>query len=90
MPTTQQTASTRTRHANRTAKVVEIIGSSTTGFEDAVRNALKDARTTTRNITGCEVENFSVRCEDGEIQEYRVDMKVAFGIERDGRHPPEP
>lgn len=73
------------QHEHRTAKVVELIGTSTESFEEAVRNVLRDASETTRGITGCHVENFSVRCDEGEITEYKVNCKVAFGIERTGR-----
>jgi flavin-binding protein dodecin len=71
-----------TRHEHRTAKVVELIGTSSKSFEDAVRSALKDASETTRGITGAHVDAFSVRCHDGKITEYKASLKVAFGIER--------
>lgn len=69
-------------HAHRTAKVVEIIGTSTKSFEDAIHHAVLDAAASTRGITGAHVSNLSVRCDDGRITEYKVDLKVAFGIER--------
>lgn len=68
-------------HAHRTAKVIELVGASTKSFEDAISHALEDASASTRGITGAHVENMSVRCEDGQITEYKVDLKVAFGIE---------
>lgn len=71
-----------TVHAHRTAKVIELVASSTKSFEDAIAHAVEDANSTTRGITGCHVENMSVKCLDGRISEYRVDLKVAFGIER--------
>lgn len=70
------------RHEHRTAKVVELIGTSTKSFEDAVRTALKDAASTTRGITGAQVESYSVKCEEGKIKEYKASIKVVFGIER--------
>lgn len=72
-------------HEHRTAKIVEVVGASTKSFEDAVRNALEDASATTRGITGAHVQNLSVKCDNGEITEYKVDLKIAFGIERTGR-----
>lgn len=69
-------------HAHRTAKVVELVASSTKSFDDAIRHALEDASGSTRGITGCHIENQSIKCENGKIVEYRVDLKVAFGIER--------
>jgi flavin-binding protein dodecin len=80
-----QQTETRTntpQHTHRTAKVIEIVGSSTRGFEDAIDNALADARSTTRGITGAQVKNMSIKCDNGEVTEYKADLKVAFGIER--------
>lgn len=81
-PRTSQTGDRDGMHDHRTAKVIELVCSSTKSFEDAIRKGLKDASQTTRGITGCHVENMSVRCEDGEICDYRVNLKIAFGIER--------
>ena len=70
------------RHEHRTAKVIELIGTSTKSFEDAVRMAIKDAAATTRGITGAQVEGYSVKCSEGKITEYKASVKVVFGIER--------
>ena len=69
-------------HAHRTAKVVELVASSTRSFEDAVQHAIKDASASTRGITGAQINNMSVKCKDGQITEWRVSLDVAFGIER--------
>lgn len=69
-------------HEHRTAKVIELVGSSTRSFEDAIKNALADASETTRGISGAHVLNMSVKCDDGHVLEYKVDLKVAFGVER--------
>ncbi len=83
-----QTQATNTRdgeniiHEHRTAKIVELVGCSAKSFDDAIRNVLQDAAATTRGITGCSVEHQSVKCANGKILEYRVNVKVSFGIER--------
>ena len=76
------TAALSERHEHRTAKVVELIGTSTEGFEDAVRCAIEDAAESTRGITGAQVERWSVKCDDGRITEYKATVRVAFGVER--------
>lgn len=76
----ERTAESDTWH--RTAKVIELIGNSKESFEDAVQAALSDASQTLRHISGADVLRFSVKCEEGRILEYRVDLKIAFGIER--------
>lgn len=70
------------KHEHRTAKVIEIVGTSQNSFDEAIEHALADARSTTRGISGAEVQNMSMSCENGRITEYKVDLKVAFGIER--------
>lgn len=70
------------RHEHRTAKVVDLIGSSRSSFDDAIRNALRDAAATTRGISGAHVENMTVKCDNGRVMEYKVSLRVAFGIER--------
>lgn len=80
--TRRPTASLAERHEHRTAKVIELVGSSPAGFEEAVRTALADAAATTRGITGAQVTGWSVKCDDGEVVEYKATIKVAFGVER--------
>ncbi len=67
-----------------TAKIIEIIGSSRKGWEDAVKNALKDASGTLRNITGIELVSQTAKVDQSKgdsIIEYRSVIKVAFAYE---------
>jgi flavin-binding protein dodecin len=66
-------------------KVIELVGSSPHSFSDAVRNAARTAAQTIRNITGIDVlqSNADVG-ENGEITNYKVNVKVAFLIEGSG------
>ncbi len=61
------------------AKTIEIIGRSSTGSDDAVRQALEEARRTVRNITGVDVVSTGLR---GDPLEWRALVRVAFVIER--------
>ena len=58
------------------AKTIEIIGRSTTGSDDAVRQALDEARRTVRNITGVDVVSKGLRGDD--LSEWRALVRVAF------------
>lgn len=64
------------------AKVVELVAGSPTSFDDAVRRAVEEASRTIRGIRGLEVVGFNVKVNDGKLKEYRVNVKVAFGVER--------
>ena len=60
------------------AKVTEITSTSTTSFEDAINKGIARANKTLRNVKGAWISEQKIRCEDGKIVEYRVDMKVTF------------
>lgn len=62
------------------AKVNELIGSSSEGFEDAARSVLLRANRTLRGITGIEVLEKRVKVEDGRIAEYRVRLRLVFDM----------
>lgn len=63
-------------------KVIELVGSSPNSFSDAVRNAVKTASQTIRNISGVEVVTSTASVGDGgEIDNYKVTCKIAFLIE---------
>jgi dodecin len=65
----------------RVARVTEVIAASPTSFEEAVNVAFERANQTLRNITGMKVVEWSVMCEAGAIQEYRVKCEVIFVLE---------
>ena len=62
-------------------KVIELVGSSTSSFSEAVRNAVSTAAQTLRNITGVDVLSSSATVENGEISLYKVQVKIAFVLE---------
>jgi dodecin len=66
-------------------KVIELVGSSPNSFSDAVRNAVRTAAATIRNIQGVEVlQSNATVGGNGEIDNYKVNVKIAFLIERGG------
>ncbi|MDW7652026.1 MAG: dodecin family protein [Bacillota bacterium] len=64
------------------AKIVELVGESNVGWEDAVKNAVSDASRTVDNITGVEIYNLTASIDNGKIVEYKANVKVAFGVNR--------
>ena len=63
-------------------KIIELVGSSTVSSDDAVLQALAEARRTLRNIKAVDVVSTGLRGE--ELDEWRVHIRVAFLIERVG------
>ncbi len=67
-------------------KVVELVGSSDSSFSDAVRNAVRVASQSLRNIQGVDVIGSSASVGDGgELTLYKVHCKVAFLVEHGAR-----
>jgi flavin-binding protein dodecin len=64
-------------------KVIELVGTSPSSWEEATKNAVDKAAETLRGITGANVLRQNVVVKDGKITEYRVDVKVAFIVEGD-------
>ncbi len=62
-------------------KVTEIIAQSEKGFDDAVRNAVKEAAKTVRGIKSVWIDNFSCEVEGDKIVAYRVNAKISFMVE---------
>jgi flavin-binding protein dodecin len=60
------------------ARVTEITASSSKSFEDAVKAGIKKANKTLDNITGAWVGDMKVVVDDGDVSEYRVNMKITF------------
>jgi dodecin len=67
--------------ADHVYKVVELVGSSTTGIEDAVQNAIGRANTTLRNLRWFEVVETRGHVEDGKIAHWQVTIKVGFTLD---------
>jgi len=63
-------------------KVVELVGESTTGWEDAVQTAVKQASQTIRNISGVHVKNITGTVDaDGNIVEFKANVELAFAVD---------
>jgi flavin-binding protein dodecin len=67
----------------KVAKVIELIGSSTTSWEDAAANAVKEAARTIRNIRGVYLKECSAKVENAKIVEYRSNVKITFIVEKE-------
>ena len=59
----------------------EMVGTSPQSWSDAARQAVRTAARTVRNIRTVEVVKSTALVEDGEIVEYRVELKIGFEYE---------
>ncbi len=61
-------------------KIVELVGISKKGFEDAVAQAVKKASVSIKGINGVEVISQSAKVSNGKIVSYRANVKLAFAV----------
>jgi flavin-binding protein dodecin len=66
------------------AKVIEIIGSSESGWEQAAQVAIDEAKKTVHKIHGLEITDMTAKVDPdtGKISEYRAAVKISFAVER--------
>lgn len=62
-------------------KVIELIASSEKSFDDAVKQAVKEASKTIRNVDSVWVKDMKVHVKDGKIKSYGVICKVSFRLD---------
>lgn len=62
-------------------KLVELVGSSSTGVDDAIRNAIDAAAASIRHIDWFEVVDTRGHVVDGKVAHFQVTLKVGFRIE---------
>jgi flavin-binding protein dodecin len=67
--------------SNHTYKVIELVGSSTVGTDDAIKSAIAKASVTLKNLGWFEVIETRGHIEDGKVAHFQVTIKVGFRIE---------
>ena len=63
------------------AKVSEISATSSKSFEDAIEQGLARAAKTLRGIQAAWIKEQRIRCDNGRIVEYQVNMMVTFVLD---------
>ena len=61
-------------------KITEISASSSKSFEKAMKNGIERASKTLQNVRGAWVESQKVTVKDGQIDQYRVIVKVSLEL----------
>ena len=61
-------------------KIIEVVGSSPTGIEDAIEKAIARASSTIRDIRWFEVKETRGHVEDGRVAHYQVTLRLGFHL----------
>ncbi len=59
-------------------KVIQLVGSSSTSWEDAAKNAVEKAGQTLRDLRVAEIEKLDMKVEDGKVTSYRARVNLSF------------
>ncbi len=61
-------------------KVIEVLADSDKSWEDAAKNAVEQASKSVKNIRSVYVQDQSAIVKDGEISDFRVNVKITFEV----------
>ncbi|WP_341215686.1 dodecin family protein [uncultured Wocania sp.] len=61
-------------------KVIEILSNSDKSWEDATKKAVKHASKSVKDIRSVYVQDQSAIVKDGEVTEFRVNLKITFEV----------
>jgi flavin-binding protein dodecin len=67
--------------ADSVYKVIELIGTSETSWEQAAKNAVETASKTLKNLRIAEINKLDMKVEDGKVTAYRARVTVSFKYE---------
>jgi len=62
-------------------RLTEVVGSSSTSVDDAIRTAIRKAAQTVRNIEWFEAQEVRGQVVDGDIAYFQVRVKIGFRVE---------
>jgi len=62
-------------------KIIDLVGSSETSWEDAAAKAIEKASQSLRDLRIAEVQKFDVKIEQGKPLQYRTNLRVSFKYE---------
>lgn len=64
--------------SNSVYKVIEIIGTSSTSWEDAAKTAVERAGKSLKELRVAEVVEQDMKIEDGKVTDYRTKIRLSF------------
>lgn len=62
-------------------KVIEVIATSEVSFDDATKNALKEASKSIKNIKSIYIKEMTAKVDNNEIVSFGVNAKISFMVE---------
>ena len=67
--------------SEKTYKIIELVGSSPTSWEDAANAAVKTAAKSLRDLRIAEITKMDMKIENGKVAAFRARVKLSFKYE---------
>jgi hypothetical protein len=64
-------------------KIIELVGTSETSWEDAAKTALETAGESLRDLRVAEITKLDLTIEDGQVKTYRARLDVSFKYQKE-------
>jgi flavin-binding protein dodecin len=71
----------KNKSADSVYKMTEVIGASSTSWEEAAKNAVETASKTLRDLRVAEIVKLDVKVENGRVAAYRTRVALSFKYE---------
>ena len=68
--------------AGSTYKIIELVGTSDTSWEEAARNAVETAGQTLKDLRIAEITKLDLTIEDGKVTSFRTRINVSFKYQK--------
>ena len=66
-----------------TYKIIELVGSSSSSWEDAAKNAVETAAKTLRGLRIAEINKLDLKIDNGKVVAYRARVNLSFRYEEE-------
>ncbi len=64
-------------------KIIELVGTSRSSWDEAAKNAVETASSTLKDLRIAEITKLDLRIENGKVAAYRARVKLSFKYERE-------
>jgi flavin-binding protein dodecin len=68
--------------ADSVYKIIELVGTSRSSWDDAARNAVETASGTLKDLRIAEITKLDLKIENGKVAAYRARVKLSFKYEK--------
>ena len=69
--------------SNSTYKIIELVGTSSSSWEDAATNAVETASKSLKDLRVAEITKLDLKIENGKVTAYRARVNLSFKYEKE-------